>query len=142
MEDSEIKIVKPNLPFKQVLATLQLAGVEIDDRPHHILFFLDFPEAHLARKAADFLDRVLQRAFGRRLSGATVVPTEKSEWQLIIGARMQLNPDIFEPLEKAAKMLAEMFDGVYDGWHDDTGFPNTVEMQEAMKLLAVKQGEA
>ena len=55
---------------------------------------------------------------------------------------MQLNPDVFELMEKAAMTLAEMFDGVYDGWQNDTGFSNTEEMQRAMELMQMEQGEA
>lgn len=142
MEQSKIRIGKQNLPFRQVLETLQLTGVPIDDKPHHMNFFISFPEPHLAEKAAEFLDRVHERAFGYNLSGATVQRTEKSEWHLIIGARMQLNPDVFELMERVAKTLAEMFDGVYDGWQDDTGFLRTEEMQQAMELMDMEQGEA
>ena len=142
MGKSEIKILKQNLSFRRVIETLQLAGVQINDKPHHIVFYIDFPEPHLAQKAADFLDRVHKRAFGSELSGATVLRTEKAEWQLILGARMQLDPNVFELMERVAKTLAEMFDGVYDGWHDDTGFLNTEEMQKAIELMGIKEGEA
>jgi hypothetical protein len=55
---------------------------------------------------------------------------------------MQLDPDVFELMERVAKTLAEMFDGVYDGWHDDTGFLNTEEIQKAIELMEIKEGEA
>jgi hypothetical protein len=142
-ERREETLIHPRLPFRQVLETLQLAGVEPDDRPHHLLFVISYPEEDLVRQAAEFLDRAHNRAFGQQRSGGgTVRRVADRTWQLIIGAHMTLEPEVFEPMATVTRRLAEMFGGTYEGWRDETGFADKVRTDRAMALLAVHHGEA
>jgi len=142
-ERREETLIDPTLPFRQVLETLQLAGVELHDRPHHLLFFVSYPEEDLVRQAAEFLDRAHERAFGTQHSGGgTVRRIADRTWQLIIGAHMALEPEIFEPMETVARRLAEMFGGTYQGWRDETRFANKEAAQQALRLMATEGGKA
>ena len=139
----EPTLIDPTLPFRQVLEILQLAGVEPDDRPHHLLFVISYPEEDLVRQAAEFLDRAHERAFGRQRPGrGTVRPTAERTWQLIIGAHMALEQQVFEPMETVAKRLAEMFGGTYEGWRDETGFAEEAAWRRAVDLLTKTPGVA
>jgi hypothetical protein len=149
MEDYQEKhqrketLIDPRLPFRQVLETLQLAGMEPDDRPHHLLFVVSYPEKDLVRQAAEFLERAHDRAFGQQRSGGgTARRVAERTWQLIIGAHMALEPEVFEPMETVARKLAEVFGGTYEGWRDETGFADKARAARAMALLAVNHGEA
>ena len=138
-ERREETLIDPRLPFRQVLETLQLAGVEPDDRPHHLLFLISFPDEDLVRQAAEFLDRAHNRAFRQQRSGGgTVRRVAERTWQLIIGAHMALEPEVFEPMETVARTLAEMFGGAYEGWRDETGFADKEAVQEVLKLMAIE----
>ena len=142
-ERREETLLDPTLPFRQVLEALQLAGVEPDDRPHHLLFIISYPEEDLVRQAAEFLDRAHERAFGQqRPGGGTVRRIAERSWQLIIGAHMALEPEVFEPMETVAKRLAEMFGGTYEGWRDETGFAQGAVWTRAMDLLTKSPGAA
>jgi hypothetical protein len=136
-------LIDPTLSFRQVLEALQLAGVETDDRPHHLLFVISYPGEDLVRQAAEFLDRAHERAFARqRLGGGTVRRIAERTWQLIIGAHMAFEPEVFEPMETVARTLAEMFGGTYEGWRDETGFANKEAVQQALRLMATEGGKA
>ena len=142
-ERHEQTLIDPTVPFRQVLETLQLAGVEPDDRPHHLLFVVSYPEEDLVRQAAEFLDRAHERAFGRqRPGGGTVLRITERTWQLIIGAHMALEREVFEPMETVAKRLTEMFGGTYEGWRDETGFALGAAWRRAMDLLTKTPGAA
>ena len=142
-ERREETLIDPRLPLRQVLEALQLAGVEPDDRPHHLLFIISYPEEDLVRQAAEFLDRAHERAFGQqRPGGGTVRRIAERSWQLIIGAHMALEPEVFEPMETVAKRLAEMFGGTYEGWRDETGFAQGAVWTRAMDLLTKSPGAA
>src|SRR5512139_3467623 len=142
-ERREETLIDPRLPLRQVLETLQLAGVELDDRPHHLLFVVSYPEEDLVRQAAEFLDRAHERAFGQqRPGGGTVRRIADRTWQLIIGAHMALEPEVFDPMETVARTLAEMFGGTYQGWRDETGFAGEEAVQQALRLMATEKGRA
>jgi len=142
-ERKEEPLIDPTLPFRQILEAMQLAGVEPDDKPHHLLFFISYPEEDLVREAAQFLDRAHERAFGRhRPGGGTVRRIAERTWQLIIGAHMALEPEVFDPMETVARTLAEMFGGTYQGWHDETGFAGGEAVQQALRLMATEGGKA
>jgi hypothetical protein len=113
--------------------------VELDDRPHHLLFLISFPEEDLVRQAAEFLDRAHKRAFGQQGSGgSTVRRVAERTWQLSIGARLALEPEVFEPMETVARTLAEMFGGTYEGWRDETGFADREAAQKVLGLMAIE----
>jgi hypothetical protein len=136
-------LIHPTLSFRQVLETLQLAGVKRDERPHHILFVISYPEEDLVRQAAEFLDRAHERALGRQRPGSgTVRRVAERTWQLMIGAHMALEPEVFEPMETVAERLAEMFGGTYEGWRDETGFALGAAWRRAMDLLRKTPGAA
>jgi Regulator of ribonuclease activity B len=136
-------LIDPTLSFRQVLETLQLAGVEPDDRPHHLLFVISYPEEDLVRQAAEFLDRAHERALGQqRPRGSTVRRVAERTWQLVIGAHMALEPEVFEPMHTVARNLAEMFRGTYEGWRDETGFALGAAWRRAMELLTKTPGAA
>jgi hypothetical protein len=136
-------LIDPTLSIRQVLEALQLAGVERDDRPRHLLFVVSYSEEDLVRQAAEFLDRAHERAFGReRRGGGTVRRVAERSWQLIIGAQMALDPEVFEPMETVARTLAEMFGGAYEGWRDETGFAQGAAWMRAMELLTKTPGAA
>ena len=136
-------LIDPRLSIRQVLEALQLAGVEPDNRPHHILFVISYSEEDLTRQAAEFLNRAHERAFGRhRPGGGTVRRIAERTWQLIIGAQMALEPEVFEPMETVARTLAEMFGGTYEGWCDETGLANKEAVQQALRLMATEEGKA
>jgi len=142
-EQREETLIDPTLPFRQVLETLQLAGVALDDRPHHLLFVISYPEEGLVREAAEFLDRAHDRAFGQQRSGGgTVRRVAERTWQLIIGAHMALEPKVLEPMETVARRLAAMFGGTYEGWRDETGFAQRAAWTRAVELLTKTQGAA
>jgi len=139
----EEPLIDPRLPFRQVLETLQLTGIEPDNKPHHLLFVISYPEEDLVRQAAEFLDRAHERAFGRqRPGGGTVLRITERTWQLIIGAHMALEREVFEPMETVAKRLAEMFGGSYEGWRDETGLAEGGAWRRAMDLLTKTPGAA
>jgi len=136
-------LIDPTLSFRQILETLQLARVEPDDKPHHLLFVISYPEEDLVRQAAEFLDRAHARAFGReRPGGGTVRRVTERTWQLIIGAEMALEPKVFEPMETVAKTLATMFGGAYEGWRDETAAALGAAWRRAMDLLTRTPGAA
>jgi len=142
-EQREETLIDPTLPFRQVLETLQLAGVALDDRPHHLLFVISYPEEGLVPRAAEFLDRAHDRAFGQQRSGgATVQRVAERTWQLIIGAHMALEPKVLEPMETVARRLAAMFGGTYEGWRDESWFAQRAAWTRAMELLTKTQGAA
>jgi Regulator of ribonuclease activity B len=142
-ERKEEPLFDPTLSFRQILEALQLAGVEPDDKPHHLLFVISYPEEDLVRQAAQFLDRAHERAFGRQHpGGGTVRRIAERTWQLIIGAHMALEPEVFDPMETVARTLAEMFGGTYQGWRDETGFPGEEAVQQALRLMATEGGKA
>ena len=142
-ERREETLIEPTLPFRQVLETLQLAGVEPDDRPHHLLFIISYPEEDLVRQAAEVLDRAHERAFGQqRPGGGTVRRIAERSWQLIIGAHMALEPEVFDPMETVARTLAKMFGGTYQGWRDETGFAGGEAVQQALRFIATEGGKA
>jgi len=143
-EQREEILIDPTLPFRQVLETLQLAGVALDDRPHHLLFVISYPEEDLVRQAAEFLDRAHDRAFGQQRSGGggTARRVAERTWQLIIGAHIALEPKVLEPMETVARRLAAMFAGTYEGWRDETGFAQRAAWTRAVELLTKTQGAA
>lgn len=142
-ERKEEPLFDPTLSFRQILEALQLAGVEPDDKPHHLLFVISYPEEDLVRQAAQFLDRAHERAFGRqRPGGGTVRRIAERTWQLIIGAHMALEPEVFDPMETVARTLAEMFGGTYQGWRDESGFAGEEAVQQALRLMATEKGRA
>ena len=140
--DPELQKAKPHPPFPQVLETFQLAGLDLDDTPHHLSFFISFPEEDLLREAAAFFDRVHARVFGCDQPGGTARRVEERSWQFVLGVRMRLKAKIFQPMEKVAETLAQMFGGVYEGWRLDTEVPNGKPLERAMALLSMDQGEA
>jgi hypothetical protein len=143
LERHQATLVDPTLSFRQVLEALQLAGVERDDRPHHLLFVVSYPEEDSVRQAAEFLDRAHERAFGgERPGGGTVRRVAERAWQLIIGAHMALEPEVFDPMETVARTLAEMFGGAYEGWRDETGFAHGAAWTRAVELLTKTPGAA
>ena len=142
-ERKEEPLIDPTLSLRQILEALQLAGVVPDDKPHHLLFVISYPEEDLVRQAAQFLDRAHERAFGRqRPGGGTVRRIAERTWQLIIGAHMALEPEVFDPMETVARTLAEMFGGIYQGWRDQTGFAGEEAAQLALTLMATEKGRA
>jgi hypothetical protein len=142
-ERRQERLIDPTVSIRQVLEALQLAGVEPDERPHHLLFVVSYPEEGLVRQAAEFLDRAHERAFGwLRPGGGTVRRIAERAWQLVIGAHMALEPEVFEPMETVARTLAEMFGGTYEGWRDETGFADNRAVQQALRLVATEGGKA
>jgi hypothetical protein len=142
-ERRQATLIDPTLSLRRVLEALQLAGVERDDRPHHLLFVVSYPGEDSVRRAAEFLDRAHGRAFGRQRPGAgTVRRVAERSWQLIIGAHMALDLEVFDPMETLARKLAEMFGGNYEGWRDETGFAHGALWMRAMELLTKTPGAA
>jgi hypothetical protein len=141
-EGPELQKLKPHLSFPQVIETFRLVGLDLGDTPHHLSFFISFPEEHLLREAAAFFDRVHARIFGSRQTEGTTQPVEERTWQFVLGVRMRLEAEIFLPMEKVAETLAQMFGGLYEGWRIDTDFPDREPLERVMTLLSMDEGEA
>jgi hypothetical protein len=141
-EGPELQKVKPHLSFPQVLETFQLVGLDLGDTPHHLSFFISFPEEDLLREAAAFFDRVHAKVFGSQQPGGTAQRVDERTWQFVLGVKMRLKAEIFEPMEKVAETLAQMFGGLYEGWRLDIEVPNRKPLEQAMALLSMNQGKA
>jgi hypothetical protein len=141
-EGPELQKVKPHLSFPQVLETFRLVGLDLGDTPHHLSFFISFPEEDLLKEAAAFFDRVHARVFGSQQPGGTAQRVDEHTWQFVLGVRMRLEAEIFQPMEQVAETLAQMFGGLYEGWRIDTNVPDREPLERAMTLLSLDEGEA